>query len=110
MDNLKIGLLGDLKYGRTVHSLLYRFSGLPNLLELFLISPKQLKIPNRYQRYYKRVERSGTIKCQLSQDIKELDILYVTRVQKERFADEIEYAQLKDSYILTRVDKVFVII
>ena len=100
LDNLKIGLLGDLKYGRTVHSLLLGL-GLFNV-ELFLISPKQLKIPNRYQRYLENREIRYHQMPDYRAILKELDILYVTRVQKERFADEIEYAQLKDSYILTR--------
>ncbi len=102
LDNLKIGLLGDLKYGRTVHSLLLGL-GLFNV-ELFLISPKQLKIPNRYQRYLESRKVRYHQMPDYREILNELDILYVTRVQKERFADEIEYAQVKDSYILTRAE------
>lgn len=102
LDNLKIGLLGDLKYGRTVHSLLLGL-GLFNV-ELYLISPTQLEIPNRYKRYLEDRNLRYQQLNDFREVIKELDILYVTRVQKERFADEIEYAQLKDSYILTSAE------
>lgn len=102
LDNLKIGLLGDLKYGRTVHSLLLGL-GLFNV-ELYLISPLQLKIPNRYQRYIESRDIPYQQLSDFREVLPELDILYVTRVQKERFADEIEYAQLKDSYVLTNAE------
>lgn len=100
LDNLVIGLCGDLKFGRTVHSLinaLVRYTG----IKFILISPKELRIPDYIRQdvleknniEYKEVEH-------LEDAIKTLDILYMTRVQRERFFNEEEYIRLKDSYIL----------
>lgn len=101
LDNLVIGLCGDLKFGRTVHSLinaLVRYTG----IRFVLISPKELRVPDYIKQdvldknsvEYKEVEHLDDI-------MGELDILYMTRVQKERFFNEEEYIRLKDSYILT---------
>lgn len=100
-DNLKIGLCGDLKFGRTVHSLISamsRYSG----VSFVLISPEELKLPS----YVKDdvLKKKGIPFIQttdLDQSIPQLDILYMTRVQKERFFNEEDYLRLKDSYILT---------
>lgn len=100
LNNLVIGLCGDLKFGRTVHSLinaLVRYSG----IKFILISPKELRIPDyirqdvleKNQIEYQEVEH-------LEDALGELDILYMTRVQRERFFNEEEYIRLKDSYIL----------
>lgn len=100
LDNLVIGLCGDLKFGRTVHSLinaLVRYTG----IKFVLISPKELRIPDYIKQdvleknniEYKEVEHLEYI-------MPELDILYMTRVQRERFFNEEEYIRLKDSYIL----------
>ena len=102
LDNLTIGMCGDLKYGRTVHSLiaaLSRYTG----IKIILISPKELAIPD----YVKEnvMEKHGMTYVEttsLEDHIGELDILYMTRIQKERFADVDEYDRLKDSYILTK--------
>ena len=99
-SNLTIGLCGDLKFGRTVHSLIKALSRYENN-SFILISPKELQIPpyiknevlNNKGIKYKEVER-------LEDVIGELDILYMTRVQKERFFNEADYIRLKDSYIL----------
>ena len=100
-DNLTIGLCGDLKFGRTVHSLinaLARYTG----IKVVLISPKELNLPD----YVKTdvLEKNGMEYVETS-DLEavmpELDILYMTRVQKERFFNEEEYLRLKDSFILT---------
>lgn len=102
LDNLTIGLCGDLKFGRTVHSLikaLVRYTG----IKFVLISPKELTVPDYIKQdvldenniEYKEVR-------QLDDVMPELDILYMTRVQKERFFNEEEYIRLKDSYILTQ--------
>ena len=98
LDNLKVGICGDLKYGRTVHSLiaaLSRYEG----VEFVLISPEELKIPE----YIKDEFLKGNFKetRDLESTIPELDILYMTRVQKERFEDKAEYERLKDAYVLT---------
>ena len=100
LNNLVIGLCGDLKFGRTVHSLinaLVRYTG----IKFVLISPKELRIPDYIKQdvldknniEYKEVEH-------LEDVMPELDILYMTRVQRERFFNEEEYIRLKDSYIL----------
>ncbi len=100
LDNLTIGLCGDLKFGRTVHSLIDAMLRYPNI-RYVLISPKELQIPD----YIKaRLNLAGVDWVQatsLEEHINELDILYMTRVQKERFFNEEDYIRLKDSYILT---------
>lgn len=99
-SGLKIGLCGDLKFGRTVHSLLNAMSRYDNN-EFYLISPEELKLPS----YTKiNVLEKNNIKYheveKLEEVMPELDILYMTRVQKERFFNEADYVRLKDSYIL----------
>ncbi len=101
LDNLTVGLCGDLKFGRTVHSLieaLSRYTG----IKFVLISPVELKLPS----YVKKdvIQAHGLEYMQttdLEAVIPELDILYMTRVQRERFFNEEDYLRLKDSYILT---------
>lgn len=101
-DHLKVGLCGDLKFGRTVHSLidaLIRYDG----VEFILISPEELRVPgyiredllDANQIPYKEVER-------LEDALSELDLLYMTRVQKERFFNEEDYIRMKDFYILDK--------
>ena len=101
LDNLTIGLCGDLKFGRTVHSLVNALSRYENI-NYVLISPNELKLP----RYVKEeaLKKKGipyTQTTDLESVIPELDILYMTRVQKERFFNEEDYLRLKDSYVLT---------
>ncbi len=101
LDHLTVGLCGDLKYGRTVHSLIdamARYAG----VRFVLISPEELKLPS----YIKEsaIKSRGipyTQTTDLEEAIPGLDILYMTRIQRERFADPTEYERLKDSYILT---------
>ena len=101
LDNLTVGFCGDLKFGRTVHSLisaLSRYTG----IKFVLISPVELKVPS----YIKKdiIVNSGIEYVQttdLEAVMPELDILYMTRVQRERFFNEEDYLRLKDSYILT---------
>ena len=101
LQNLTIGCCGDLKYGRTVHSLLEamtRYTG----IRIVLISPEELKLPDYVRREV--LDRSGTPyeeTTDLASAIPELDILYMTRIQRERFDDPEVYERLKDSYILT---------
>ena len=100
-DGLTIGLCGDLKFGRTVHSLINAMSRYPGN-RFVLISPEELKVPS----YVKRdVLKQHNIPYVQTTDLEgampELDILYMTRVQRERFFNEEDYLRLKDSYILT---------
>ncbi|MFQ5476458.1 MAG: aspartate carbamoyltransferase [Nitrosopumilus sp.] len=97
IDGLKIGIVGDLKYGRTVYSLLY---GLGNYdVDVRLISPESLKI--RSDSTYEIKKRlSFTESTDIEEHIDELDVLYVTRIQKERFPDEEEYLKVKGSYVV----------
>ena len=101
LNNLTIGLCGDLKYGRTVHSLIEAMSRYEGI-KFVLISPKELQLPS-YIRYnvlekhqipYTEVETMEEV-------MGSLDVLYMTRIQRERFDDKAEYERLKDSYVLT---------
>ena len=97
IDGLKIGIVGDLKYGRTVYSLLY---GLGNYdVDVHLISPESLRIrSDSVYEIKKRVDFKESTK--IDDYIDDLDILYVTRIQKERFPDEEEYLKVKGSYVV----------
>ena len=100
LDHLKIGLCGDLKFGRTVHSLIHALTRYPGV-EFVLISPEELRVPDYIREDvlkknnipFKELER-------LEDALPELDILYMTRVQKERFFNEEDYVRMKDFYIL----------
>ena len=100
-DNLTIGFCGDLKFGRTVHSLVAAMSRYTGVRFVF-VSPEELKLP-RYvkEQYIKANNIPYTQSTSLQAVMPELDILYMTRVQKERFFNEEDYLRLKDSYILT---------
>ena len=101
MDNLTIGLCGDLKFGRTVHSLINAMSRYQNI-RFYLISPEELKVPSYVKKDVLQRGRIPYIQTtDLMSAIPELDILYMTRVQRERFFNEEDYLRLKDSYILT---------
>ena len=100
-DNLTVGFCGDLKFGRTVHSLinaLSRYQG----IKIVLVSPDELKLPSYVK---KDVLQKNNIEYVQTTDLEsvmpDLDILYMTRVQRERFFNEEDYLRLKDSYILT---------
>lgn len=97
IDGLKIGIVGDLKYGRTVYSLLY---GLGNYdVDVRLISPESLRI--RSDSTYEIKQRLDyTESTNIEDHIDDLDVLYVTRIQKERFPDEEEYLKVKGSYVV----------
>ncbi len=101
LDNLTIGLCGDLKFGRTVHSLIEALSRYENV-RFILISPPELRVPeyilemlNKKNLYFREVQS-------LDEAIPELDILYMTRVQRERFFNEDDYIRMKDCYILDK--------
>ena len=100
LDNLTIGLCGDLKYGRTVHSLIEAMSRCKGI-QFVLISPEELKIPGFIR--YNVFENQGipyTEVSSLEEAMPDLDVLYMTRIQRERFDDPWEYERLKDSYVL----------
>lgn len=100
LEDLNLFLIGDLKYGRTVHSLLMAMSKFNTTF--YFISPDELKIPNEYKihldniglKYYEHKEFTGIVE--------KADIIYMTRVQKERFSDPIEYERTKNAYVLRR--------
>ena len=104
LGDLTIGLCGDLKFGRTVHSLIHALIRYPNI-RFVLISPEELRVPgyiredvlNKNHIPYQEVER-------LEDAMTELDILYMTRVQRERFFNEEDYVRMKDFYILDKAN------
>ncbi|MBR7140540.1 MAG: aspartate carbamoyltransferase [Clostridia bacterium] len=101
LNNLTVGMCGDLKYGRTVHSLIAALARYENI-NVVLISPDELRIPD----YVKddiivKNKMSYSETTSLEEAIPSLDVLYMTRIQRERFADKDEYERLKDSYVLT---------
>ena len=99
-DNLTIGLCGDLKFGRTVHSLIAAMCRYPNV-KFVLISPEELKLPGYVKTEHILPNGKTFIETtDLEAVMPELDVLYMTRVQKERFFNEEDYLRLKDSYIL----------
>ncbi len=100
LSNLNIHLVGDLKYGRTVHSLLMAMRHFNPTFHF--IAPKELEMPEEYKCYCKENNISYTEDTVFNEDtISKADILYMTRVQKERFSDLLEYERVKNTYILT---------
>jgi len=99
IDGLNIGFVGDLKYGRTVHSLAFALTHFN--CNQFYISPESLKMPAHL---VEEVKGKSSVKefNEIESCLPELDVLYVTRIQKERFSDETEYNRVKDSYIITK--------
>jgi aspartate carbamoyltransferase catalytic subunit len=101
LDNLTIGCCGDLKYGRTVHSLLSAFGRYKNI-KVVLIAPEELQLPKYVK--YEVLEKNGMEYVEttsLEEAMPQLDVLYMTRIQRERFDSFDEYERLKDSFILT---------
>ena len=101
LDNMTVGVCGDLKFGRTVHSLIEAMSRYEGV-KFVLISPEELKLPSYVKKdiiQKKKIDYKQV--TDLESVIDELDVLYMTRVQRERFLSEEEYLRLKDSYILT---------
>ena len=99
-NNLKVGMCGDLKYGRTVHSLiaaLSRYTG----IKLVLISPEELKLPSHIKEDVIKANNMDYLEVtNLEDNLEDLDVLYMTRIQRERFTDPQEYERLKNSYVL----------
>ena len=100
LSNLTIGLCGDLKFGRTVHSLVNALSRYDNLRFIF-ISPTELRVPDYITEMLREKNIPYEEVIRLEDKLPELDVLYMTRVQKERFFNEEDYVRLKDFYILT---------
>lgn len=98
LDNLNIFLVGDLKYGRTVHSLLMAMSRWNTTFNF--ISPEELKMPVEYKLYLDKLGLKYYEHSDFSDIINEADIIYMTRVQKERFSDPMEYEKVKNVYVL----------
>lgn len=99
LDNINICMVGDLKYGRTVHSLLMALSKFNNPTFHF-VAPNELKMPDEYKLYCDKNNIKYSEHTDLMEVINEADILYMTRVQRERFADLMEYEKVKSCYIL----------
>ncbi len=98
LENLKISIVGDLKYGRTVHSLLMAMSNFNPTFNF--IAPEELKMPNEYKRFLDSKNIKYEEHSDLAENILDSDIVYMTRVQRERFADPLEYEKVKNVYIL----------
>ncbi|MDR3180727.1 MAG: aspartate carbamoyltransferase [Prevotellaceae bacterium] len=98
LDNLTITMVGDLKYGRTVHSLLQAMSHFNTRFKF--IAPPELRMPEEYKHYLSERGLSFTEHTELAENINDADILYMTRVQRERFSDPIEYERVKNVYVL----------
>ena len=102
LSNFTIGLCGDLKFGRTVHSLIKALSRYENI-KFILISPKELKVPDYIiTEVFERNNIEYSEVTTMEEVMSELDIIYMTRVQKERFFNEADYVRLKDTYILDK--------
>ncbi len=98
LENLKICLVGDLKYGRTVHSLIMAMSHFHPTFTF--IAPNELKMPDEYKVFCQKNNIQFTEESELTDNFNDADILYMTRVQKERFLDLIEYERVKNVYTL----------
>jgi aspartate carbamoyltransferase catalytic subunit len=98
LDNLNIAFVGDLKYGRTVHSLVMALSNYNTTFHL--VSPQLLKLPSATKMHIKEKNLAYYQYTDINDIIPKVDILYMTRIQKERFSDPIEYERVKNSYVL----------
>lgn len=99
LENLKLALIGDLKYGRTVHSLAYALA--PFNPEFYFVSPKSLKMPAHILNDLTKMGIKFQEKIKLGKIVDKVDIMYVTRIQRERFPDREEYEKVKNAYIIT---------
>ena len=101
IDNLKIALIGDLKYGRTVHSLANALSLFKNV-KIYLVSPDELKMPREILHDLDKTNITYENAGKIEDIIDDVNVLYVTRIQKERFGDIDEYMKIKGAYIINR--------
>ena len=97
LENLSIFMVGDLKYGRTVHSLLMALSHFNPVF--YFVAPQELSIPNEYK-YFLKEKNIAFHESTTMDKLDQVDILYMTRVQKERFSDPMEYERVKNTYVL----------
>ncbi len=97
-EDLKIAMVGDLKYGRTVHSLLMAMSHFKPTF--YFVAPEELRIPQEYKTFLRQHKIPFSEHAEIADVIDEVDILYMTRVQKERFSDLMEYERVKNVYVL----------
>jgi aspartate carbamoyltransferase catalytic subunit len=98
LDGLKVMMVGDLKYGRTVHSLLEALSHFDT--EFVFVSPPELRMPTEYRALLDKRGLKYSELSELDGNISDIDILYMTRIQKERFNDPMEYERVKNTYVL----------
>jgi len=99
IDNFKIAMVGDLLYGRTIHSLIYLLS-LSRNVEIFLVSPNDLKLPEKYKSFLDSKKIKFSESNNLENILSKVDVLYMTRVQKERFSSKKLYERIKNSFVL----------
>ncbi len=100
LDNLNVAFVGDLKYGRTVHSLVMAMCNFKTTFHL--VSPVELKLPSSVKMHIKEKNLEYHQYTDLAEAVPKADIIYMTRIQKERFSDPIEFERVKNSYILSR--------
>ena len=100
LDNLHIAFVGDLKYGRTVHSLVIAMCNFNTTFHL--VSPVELKLPSSVKMHIKEKNLEYFQYTDLQEAVPQADIIYMTRIQKERFSDPMEYEKVKNSYVLSR--------
>lgn len=100
LDGLKIALVGDLKYGRTVHSLVEAMSNFNT--EFHLVSPEELKLPSTVKRFIKGANLHYHQYTELEDVMGLADVVYMTRIQRERFSEPMEYEKVKNSYVLSK--------
>lgn len=100
LKNIKVAIVGDLKYGRTVHSLVYALAMFN--VEIIFISPQQLQMPPEILDDLRKLNCKFKIETSLSKNIEDVDVIYMTRIQKERFPDPKEYLQVKGHYTITK--------
>ncbi len=101
LDNLRVSLVGDLLNGRTIHSLLILLSLYKNI-KFFFVSPPQLALPREYKEHLKKKRIDFKEVTDINEVLDKTDVLYMTRVQKERFKSEYEYQKLKNAYVLDK--------
>lgn len=101
VENLQIALIGDLLYGRTVHSLIPLLALYKNI-NLYLVSPKELQLSAKYKDFLREREVDFEELTDLESVLNKIDVLYVTRIQKERFESEQAFEQVKDSYVINQ--------
>ncbi|MBR4447747.1 aspartate carbamoyltransferase [Methanobrevibacter sp.] len=101
IDDIKIALIGDLKYGRTVHSLSNAL-GLFNNIKIYLVSPPELRMPQEILIDLNKTNVEYVVADKIEDVIEDVDVLYVTRIQKERFVDVEDYIKIKGAYVINK--------